>query len=176
MNKDQPTRVVSWRLFIAHKLTVSDSVLGREALTLRTLSLTLQGLSAGIHSCSTCWSFRQYKGCQRFCCETRVNGYPYEDMYVLQVVGRESSGFSSSLFSVSRIGQTCPWGPNFPRGAQVAFLSLTSTAESMKSQQSELDWDFSSAPLMNWEMWLIILEFSKSVKFAGLLNQHDCNI
>ena len=34
MNKDQPTRVVSWRLFILDKLTVSDGVLGREALTL----------------------------------------------------------------------------------------------------------------------------------------------
>ena len=33
MNKDQPTRVVSQRLFIADKLTVSNSVLGREALT-----------------------------------------------------------------------------------------------------------------------------------------------
>ena len=33
MNKDQPAGVVSQRLFIVDKLTVSDSVLGREALT-----------------------------------------------------------------------------------------------------------------------------------------------
>ena len=49
MNKDQPTRVVSQRLFIADKLTASDSVLGREALKTLTHAALADG-SLGIIS------------------------------------------------------------------------------------------------------------------------------